>query len=561
MAYARVIPVLRTPLGVESFDYQIPIDLHVTAGDLVHVPFRRGKSVALVEEILTDSPFANKALSIIDRYANIHLPLSVIELLDWTAARTLSSKPSVLKAWLRTLPNREPQSMAHLVEEKKNQSSIKAQWITQPQQRLIERARQESEKRVLILTPWKARTELFQRALKNSRVLHSDLNDGDAFRAWFGFMNGETHYLIATRLGAWLAPFADLVLIDEPENDDHKQDELSPRYDARLMLAWCNQHVGISVESFGLTPPLHTNTTGPMIEARVEPIIRHPNGRSNIPMVQADALEKLIEHTGPRIIVHPIRGMSARLLCRDCGWRAVCDRCGFALSAEADRSVCRQCEKKSDLPLACPSCGGVDLGKSTPGIERLKQAWAKHEPNAAVEWCILSNEDTELPIPKNAIILVTDGSLLGGVVEDVRRRERLCVAFRRLADRVACADATLLIQCNEASAGQWTEWLTNKGLATFQDEQRRERQIFVYPPATRLVKMITLRPIEFAHKLPKYVVISGPFPVKHRSSSRGQRLIYLLRFPPHARETELLQWLTPLASSAIIDLDPVAFFH
>ncbi|MDP3794029.1 MAG: hypothetical protein Q8R07_04760, partial [Candidatus Uhrbacteria bacterium] len=334
MKYARVIPVLRTPIGVDAFDYQIPATLKIEVGQMVWVPFRRRATPALVVEILTDSPFANKALPISGSYSSLIFPLSIIELLRWTARHTFSSQPTVLRSWVRNLPKRPfiARSIPPVIEYKNDSLPIHEQWINHPQETIIKQAQQNSTRheRLLILTPWKNRAEFYSKQIPHSHVLHSDLNDGDAFRAWSHFLTEPTaSVLIATRVGAWLSPLADRVMLDEPENDDHKQDESAPRYDARKIFIWCHQHTNVAMESYGLTPPLTSQAAAPMIDLPLHVHIRHPQGRSAIPMIQSDTLHELRTHDGPRVIIHPIRGVSARLTCRDCGWQALCARCQF----------------------------------------------------------------------------------------------------------------------------------------------------------------------------------------------------------------------------------------
>jgi len=517
VSYARVIPVQRTPLGVEGFDYLIPEELSVQVGSFVRVPFRKGTMAGVAESISTHSSFAHKALPI-KEILDITFPESFLTLLAWTASRTFCSKPTVLKAWLRWVPKRHgshiTSSVHELVSSTKTKGILKTHWVTEPEQHLIARAKEAlaKQQRILIVVPWKIRAEHIRSAL-GCDVLHSDLSDGEAFKLWRGCMNGSVPCLITTRLGAWLAPFVDLVLLDEPENDDHKQDELAPRYDARLMLMWCHTHLGTSLETFGLTPPLHVQADAPTIPVKlfVHPFL--PNGRSPIPCIQANTYTLLITHCSshhPLVIIHPIRGTVARPICRDCGWRG---------------------EKQQDVPLACPTCGGTDFSKSWPGIEKLKLAWMKHEPHIPVEWRNLSNEDVDTPFSKHAMVVITDGSLLSGVTEDVRRLERCSINVRRLADHVAAVDGTLIIQTSESLAPHVQRWLTKDGVKTFREQELQERRMFGYPPATRLVK-----------------ILEG----KHKSVTH-------ILFPPSISEKRLIELLTPLATSAIIDLDPIAF--
>jgi primosomal protein N' len=345
-------------------------------------------------------------------------------------------------------------------------------------------------------------------------------------------------------------------LLDQPEQDDHKQDELTPRYDARKLAAWCAQHAGVEVRAIGNTPTIHIEDEAPTIDAQVTVSIRHPNARSPIPMIQPDVLNTLREHEGHRIIIHPIRGDSARFTCRDCGWQAVCASCGFATAGIEGRAVCRRCGWKGDAPLECGSCGGYDLGKTLPGIDRLKAAWKKHEADIEVEWRTLAVDEVERPFPEGSMVVITDAHLLAGVVEDIRRDERLVIAIRRLAARVSIAKGQLILQCDEQLAPKIEPWLTSEGYAAFRATERTLRAAFGYPPARRLVKLITEGTID---KAP--FELRGPYPVAFRTKSQKNRFIYHI-LPPKDIQTEaLIRHLLPLAKTAIIDLDPIAFFR
>lgn len=574
MTFCRVVPLIRTPPGVEYFDYRVPEPLHVQAGDLIVVPFRRGKIPAVVLSIMSNSPFANKAQDVISTYSGIRFPLAFLELLSYTSIMTFTSKPAVLKSWLRSLPKRQAQHpiSASPIKTSSNKSSaekgqtmrVTAAWSIHHETTLIERAKTLllAGKRVLILTPWKARLAFFQAALEHAQTYSSELNDGDAFRAWSGFYWGDHPCLISTRLGAWLAPFADVVLIDEPENDDHKQDELAPRYDARKLALWSTEHASTLVEAHGLTPPLHSDEPAPAIPCELHIIIRHPRGKSVIPMIQGETLNMLREHEGTRVIIHPIKGDISRLACRDCGYRVACPQCEFILSAEGPYAVCRRCHHQCDLPLSCPKCGGFDLGKSLPGIERLKSAWKKHEPDVEIEWRGISNLDVELPIPFGAMVVVTDGALLAGGSEDVRRMEKLSVRFRQLARDIVDAQGVLVVQTDEAMASFWNHVLDTESFHQYRLQERAARSLFQYPPAKRLIKVITeqsdqrlLQPIE------KLAEVRGPFPFSNQMKHRKTRYIWHILPSSNIVPPPLFEALTRLSKQALIDLDPIAFLR
>lgn len=574
--FVRVVPVLRTPVGVESFDFAVPNGMDADVGALILVPFRNRPTPALVTETLSRTAFADRIKPAVGTYGNIRFPNATVALLQTVAARTFSSQPTVLKAWLRNLPKRPNRATRITDHGSSNAASspVLSHWSPTPEDKLIENAKRRLKKneRILILVPWLTRAKRMSTTISGARLYANDLNNGDAFRAWSAFLSGETRCLITTRLGAWIGSCADAILLDEPENDDHKQDELSPRYDARWIAHWCAQRANVDVETFGTTPRLTHRGPSDVPDNQLHvPLIvhvRHPSGKTSIPLIQGDTLEALRIHKGPRVIIHPVRGTYARLVCRDCGWRATCGHCQGDLAPNADEARCRVCGKTASLPLSCPSCQGAHLNKSWPGIATLQEAWKKYEPDLDVAWRDLSNESMDAPFPEHALVVVTDGSLLGGASEDIRRRERRLIAFRRLAGRVASSGGSLLIQCHEDLTYDCHAWLTTEGVEAALERERKERELFGYPPAVRLVKIIIQGNEQAAHawmdrmrhNLPQEANVRGPFAVRFRPSSRSPRWIWHLAFPPSMGDEQLIPLLRPHARGAILDLDPIAFF-
>lgn len=568
--FARVIPLLRTPLGVDVFDYRLPETPSLNVGDLVVVPFRRQRIAGLVKELTETSTFAVRASSVLHRYGTTSFPMAFIDLLVWTAERTFCSQPTVLRAWLRHLPKRPPPSAQPQEWLQKSQRTVTTHWTATPEHDLLQRAQEmaKEQKRVLILTPWKTRAERWHRIIPQSLLLSSEQNMGDYYSTWERFTHTREGILIATRIGAWLMPFADHVLLDEPENDDYKQDDLSPRYDVRKLAAWMARTQSLSLETFGITPALHVSAAAPTITPTLQTFVRHPGGHTTIPCVQADALFAIESYEGPRVVIHPIRGILAHLTCRDCGWQPTCETCGSPLALETRGSLCRFCHKAKEAPVQCPVCGNVDLGKSFPGIERLKQAWNTHHPDQPIEWRDLRNEDLDTPLPLHAFVLVTIPSLLGGVTEDIRRHERQCVALRRLAARVAEIQGVLGLQGEEEELNRWLSWLSSSGVDAFFQEERAARRLFQYPPTLRRVKILIDQEPKEAEGWQKDVQThlppewrwEGPFLPIYGTLRQRRRHIWHLLVPPEVRESTLIQALLPFAKDVKIDLDPIAFF-
>ena len=579
--FVEVIPLRRTPFGLNVFDYRLPEGMEVQIGQLVVVPLRGHPTEALIFRCKETSAFAKRAQEVI-RVLPLatHVPPACVELLVWVAERTFSSYPTVAHAWFGALPKRWPKSTSTETQAKiagethsTRTGQASAHWTTDHTQALIARARTAlaEGKRVLVLTPWTNRVTSFCEAIGSDQSipLHGDLAAGAYFQNWSAFLHGASRCLVATRLGAWLAPAADLVFIDEPENDDHKQDEQAPRYDARRLAGWAAKYARVDVEAFGLTPPLHATIAAPTIECALQVFPFHPAGRSKIACLQADSLLALHEHEGPRVIIHPIRGMAARYTCRDCGWQAPCETCGAPLSAGSQGAICRSCGKHQGAPLECPTCGSADLGKSTPGIDALKHTWTLSEPTIPVDWRDTTSEALEQPLADGALVVITLSQLIGGYTEDIRHTERRMITIRRLMKRVAEVNGQLIIQSNEQDLALWEAWRTSEGVQQTIEHELTTRRLFRYPPTWRRIKCLIDGTESIAHRWAQAAqsliksaggTLENLAKVSFRRTGSHERWVAHLVFSPEVSEASLIELLQPLAKEALIDLDPIAFF-
>lgn len=569
--FARVIPSIRAPRRLTVFDYAVPFGITVAPGDLVLVPFRSKNIVGIVSSVSQTLENPNREVKeIVSRYGDLRLSDKTLKLLDALAVRSFSSPAHVLHAWIGAVPKR-----SGISPEVTHQTSMIAtheirllrdRWHTK--NGIIETAlhAKKEGKRVLILTPWADPAETLAKEL-NAPALTSGLAAGARFKAWAGFLRGEHPILVATRVGAWLSTEADVVILDEPENDDHKQDELAPRYDTRWVVDQAQKR-GTSVIEFGLTPRLgESSITIPTIDVALHAIDTHPSDWSAIAGLQNRALnviEEVREAGKSTTIIHPIHGDRARLRCADCGWTAVCTRCGAGPTLEAGRLACHRCGWKGDAISDCPSCGSVRLSKSRPGRDTLVRDLAsKNFTNVRV---VSIGEWNASPVPKDSLVVLTDLSLLSGGVEDLRRRERLIIAFRRLADACAANGCELVVQSDSQLLNDARTWLIADGCAVALDRELAERKTFELPPATRLVKLIVRGPLSdaqtLASKLPPHVPTLGPYEVERLPGSRMPRSVIQLIFPLKSADAAIQRLLEPLLSdNVLVDLDPVAFFE
>ncbi len=608
MRYITVVPAIRTVPGVEQFDYAIPDEWAVQAGDVIHISFRNREQAALVIQTSSTSAFAHKAILIRDQRILLRCGEVLPKLLHQAAKHTLTSQPTILAAWLRRVPHRASvmPTTSHSVTSTQARLPMRQIRFLGDRWRgkngLLEETRRHSG-HVLILTPWRHRAQHLSKLLETS-VLHSDVADGAAWRAVYNFTTHDSSSLVTTRVGAWLASLADTILIDEPENDDYKQDEMTPRLDARWLVECCaNLRPEMSVIQLSTTPRLrsaltssvpHTQnifTTTPSVmlaktaTQHMEVTLEawHKRSGSAVEMLSPQTIN-LIEETleaGQSVtILHPILGERARLTCHDCGWQATCAACQFPLSHVDNMALCKRCGRRSELPLICSACGGSDLTRGLPGKERLAKQCTTYFKTANVQvvdimeldaWQLNQLERSVGVTPdlsRRNMLVITDLALLSGASEDIRLKERLILTWRRLAAGVAAEAGRLVVQGQEELIADCQAWLTSTGLNTAWQQELAERRLFGFPPAVHLVKLLVAASDQIAQHVvqslradvPQTWQVNGPYSVAFRAHTRRPRQAMHVLIPSEVAETTLETFFSSYSDQAIIDLDPVAFF-
>lgn len=576
MPFISVVPAVRTPFGVDVFDYRITENADLQPGDLIRVPFRKKQTPALILSRNAQSAYADKAVAVTDEAPLVRLGPDAVDLLEQTARHTFTSRPSVLLSWIRNVPQRAvgAHGMRPGTSDPNGGRAPHAPTTILTVDRIatvIQEARS-AHGRVLVLTPWKQRADMLAAQL-GACALHADLADGAAWAAWTDFVRDPERILVATRIGAWLACRADAVIVDEPENDDFKQDELAPRVDARrLVTDTRKKRASLRIVSIGTTPMLSTGTPSADIPTIDVPLTLEPWQRGSSSPVEGlsasvvQRIEEALENHRGVIILHPVRGDRPRISCRDCSWSMICAFCRFPLSREGVRGRCRRCGRAEDIPLVCPSCGGADLNKSRSGKDRLTAQTAQRFGAGRVTVVDLPDWH-KTSMKRDALLILTDLSLVGGFTEDIRRRERLVIAWRRLAASVASAGGELIVQGPEDLLSHARAWLGADGVRHVWNEELAERAAFGYPPARRRIKLLVDGTQEKADEILQRLSsllegwkAEGPFPVLFRSHTRAPRHVIHLLPPDGASESSVRDALEPFADRAIIDLDPIAFF-
>lgn len=230
-------------------------------------------------------------------------------------------------------------------------------------------------------------------------ALHSGLADGERHNAWLAARTGEADIVLGTR-SAVFVPLArpGLIVVDEEHDSSYKQQD-GIRYHARDLAVRRAQQFAIPVILGSATPSLESHFNA--AQGRYQHLtLDHRYGQAKPPRISMidlrgqrcpDGLSNaLIARVGQHLEAgHQVllfinrRGYSPIMLCHDCGWTALCERCDARLiSHQRSRSLrCHHCGHQRPIPPTCPDCGSEELHQLGQGTERIDARAAQLWPD------------------------------------------------------------------------------------------------------------------------------------------------------------------------------------
>ncbi|MDD2709893.1 MAG: primosomal protein N' [Verrucomicrobiae bacterium] len=239
-------------------------------------------------------------------------------------------------------------------------------------------------------------------------VLHSSLSDGERFREWQRIRKGEARLVVGAR-SAVFAPVQrlGLIVVDEEHEQTYKQ-EKAPHYHARDIAVMRGHLEGAAVTLGSATPCLesyHNARTGKYqlcrmserIDNRRMPTVRIVDMRGEISrnpknhVISAFLLSAIRARLdrGEQVILYlNRRGYATSLICKKCGYVAMCPHCSITLAyhLQAQKLTCHFCGCQQPAPRVCPSenCRDPAIRFSGTGTEKLEELVAALFPKARV---------------------------------------------------------------------------------------------------------------------------------------------------------------------------------
>lgn len=233
-------------------------------------------------------------------------------------------------------------------------------------------------------------------------TMHSGLSAGERARHWIEAHSGRAHVVLGTRSAIFAPmPRLGLIVVDEEHDGSYKQID-GMRYSARDLAVWRAHQRGIPVVLGSATPCLETYQAARSGRYAMLALSRRAND-APLPSVRMVTVADGLRTHGLSIeVVEAIRGrLAAReqvlvfinrrgyapvLVCAACAWAPSCHRCSARLVLHKTRSrmMCHHCGHSEGIPVACPSCGNVDMHPLGYGTQRVEAALAVALPEARI---------------------------------------------------------------------------------------------------------------------------------------------------------------------------------
>jgi len=390
---------------------------------------------------------------------------------------------------------------------------------------------------------------------------HSRLSAGERFDTWRRVRSGELPIIIGAR-SAVFSPFQNLglVVVDEEHDPSYKQDEPTPRYNARdvaVMRAKLNRAVVILGSATPSLESYYNAQTGKytlcQLSERVDnqklpPVKivdltgeRKKGNRNALSFDLSTLLKERMEKGEQALLFLNRRGFSTFVKCQECGHIEKCPRCDITLTFHrTDFSLrCHYCSYYKRAPELCPSCQGSDFMYKGTGTQKIEEELKRDFPTALMERMDL---DTTLRKGSHRRILSDFGKkkfhiLLGtqmitkgldfpfvtlvGVISadmsldlpDFRSKERTFQLLTQVAGRAGRGrqEGEVIVQTYHPE--EWSIQLAAEhNFVAFYDKEMEQRRELGYPPFNHLIlvvfsgktqKEVTAYAQEFSHLLRK----------------------------------------------------------
>lgn len=392
---------------------------------------------------------------------------------------------------------------------------------------------------VLMLVPENGLTQHLYDRLKQYfggrlGVYHTQCPQAERVETYMHQLSEQPYDIVLGTKSAVFMPFERLrlVIVDEEHDTNYKQTEQLPYYNARDVALYLAHSKGAKAVLGSATPSVETY--GNHLNGKygyVELMERY--GGARLPQVQIvdmkdERRKKHLNGHFSRLLMQQIQaalsghhqvilfqdrnGYSPYVQCARCGDVPRCPHCGVPLTYSKKKSElrCGYCGHTQPFVVTCGKCGSVTVEPRGLGVEQLEEETQALFPEARVARIKrenitgtlndFENQKIDILIGNRSIIKGIDYSNVSvmGVMNvdnllsypDFRSSERAYQTMVQAAGRTGrrLADGHLVVQTYMAE-NPFIDELKDANAFRFYQEQVAERQLFNYPPFSRLIRV------------------------------------------------------------------------
>lgn len=376
-------------------------------------------------------------------------------------------------------------------------------------------------------------------------IYHSKFSDNERVEVWKSIVEGKYPFVVGVRSSVFL-PFSrlGLIIVDEEHESSFKQVDPAPRYHARDVAMVLAAQQGAKVLLGSATPSLESYFQAKQDKYGLV-VIKERFGTAQLPNMQlidtkyANRMKQMrggfsldliavlqdnFDKGKQSLLFQNRRGYSPYIQCQDCDWIASCNQCDVSLTYHArDQELrCHYCGYKEGLLTRCAACGSTQLKTMGYGTEKLEEELQWHIPDARIGRMDLDTTRSKTAFNSllaeiqsgNIDILVGTQMVAKGLdfeglstvaifdadriinFPDFRAHERGFQLITQVAGRAGRREeqGQVFIQTNQPTHRLF-QYILNGDYESLYSEEIIEREGYLYPPFTRLIKL-TLRHLD-----------------------------------------------------------------
>lgn len=234
-------------------------------------------------------------------------------------------------------------------------------------------------------------------------IWHSQLSASERLWTWSKIMERKIKIVVGAR-SAIFSPLKNigLIVVDEENENTHKQEDQTPRYNARDSAVYYAKLLDVPIILGGATPSIESyyqasmgkyhslnllNRFGKAVQPKIKIVdMKEENYDTNVSSVLLQAIYDKISKGEQVIILQNRRGYNTLLRCANCGEVVQCPNCSVSLTyhKSIDRLICHYCGYSKEKFKQCPNCDSYKLRILGSGTQRVEEIISKKIPDAKI---------------------------------------------------------------------------------------------------------------------------------------------------------------------------------